>query len=96
MCWAEIKNIEIHNFAAISRDYPHKLYELLWKEKRPIVFTPATMTESAKDYSYLIETLGINDHIAMKAVASPFDLKKQRIVYLPTKKLCLITMRKIF
>lgn len=84
VCWAEIKNYRIHNFAAISRDYPHKLYELLWKEKRPIVFTSATMTGvNPKDYSYLIETLGINDHIAMKAVASPFDLKKQRIVYLP-------------
>ncbi|MGB9859868.1 MAG: ATP-dependent DNA helicase, partial [Moorellaceae bacterium] len=84
VCWAQMKGRKVESFNAIPRDMSKKLNNLLWNHRRPVILTSATLTGNGpKDYSYWVTSLGISNANPMNAVNSPFDFRKNRIVYLP-------------
>ncbi len=71
------KNINI-NMAPLN--VSKKIYEILLKDKTSI-FTSATLT-FRKSFKKIVNTLGLNNYCDVAHVNSPFDYRKQGILYM--------------
>jgi ATP-dependent DNA helicase DinG len=59
-----------------------QLDELLWQPIQSVVLTSATLANSG-GFSYMKERLGLSGDLVEKVVGSPFDFKRQALLYVP-------------
>jgi len=75
----EPENIMLH---AAPLHVGELLSSLLYAEKRTVVMTSATMTVHG-DFAYLRERLSLNSVSRTERIGSPFDYKRQALLYIP-------------
>jgi ATP-dependent DNA helicase DinG len=68
------------SFWVVPRNINKMMDQYLFQKGLPVVFTSATLSNEG-DFSYFIRTLGLKKP-SKSTVGSPFDLKKQVVVYL--------------
>lgn len=69
-------------FHASPIDVSDLLRQNLYRRSKRLIFTSATITTGG-DFSYFMERLGLDDGVETLCIPSPFDYKKQVLIFIP-------------